>query len=84
MVPMVEDSTIRFKPGDHQTLLDAMLSVPQDKASWDIVDAAGLCISTFPRLYPAQSSLKPVSNPAEGYNIELVDRVLSNPQAGKL
>jgi hypothetical protein len=45
--PLVEDGTIVFDLG-LDLLIEAMLSVPQDRRQWDLVDAAGLVIRGFP------------------------------------
>ena len=45
----VESGTVVF--GQNQkTLVDCMLSVPGDRNSWDLVDAAGICVRGFPAL----------------------------------
>ena len=57
--PLVEDGTVVFDRG-LDLLIEAMLSVPQDRRQWDLVDAAGLCIRGFP-VRAAESS--PIRTP---------------------
>jgi predicted phage terminase large subunit-like protein len=66
--PLVEDGTVVFDRG-LDMLVEAMLSVPQDRRQWDLVDAAGLVIRGFP-VRAAESS--PIRTP---------DRVLMEDRA---
>jgi hypothetical protein len=52
--PLVEDGTVVFDRG-LDLLIEAMLSVHQDRRQWDLVDAAGLVIRGFP-VHAAESS----------------------------
>lgn len=60
--PWVEDGTVLFRT-DQKVLVDCMLSVPGDKMSWDLVDAAGICVRGFPALQSARENLNPHTSP---------------------
>ena len=53
---LVEQAEVLFGP-DTDKLLSAMTKVPQDPKEWDLVDAAGLVIRSFPRLRPESQAI---------------------------
>ena len=69
--PFVEDGSVLFHDSQ-QDLLDCMLSVPGDKAAWDLVDAAGVCITGFTPMLRLQKPVKVVSTQdrAAGYAVQ--------------
>lgn len=57
--PLVESGRVLFGPGQRE-LVDALLSVPHDKAGWDYTDAFGLALSGLP---PSRADRTPLEVP---------------------
>lgn len=82
---MVENGYVHFKQ-EHKELIECMMAVPQDKSKWDLVDATGICLRGFPKIYPARSRLAQLQGQyseseaqAAGYAAPITIRA-ANPQ----
>lgn len=85
--PFVEDGTILFAPSQ-KDLIDCMLSVPNSKQAWDLVDACGLAVRSFQPMQGESEriGIDPAVVPATraaGYATDLHKEVVK-PRAHKL
>ena len=55
--PLVESGSVLFGPGQGE-LIEALLSVPHNKAGWDYTDAFGLALEGLPRGRAERSELR--------------------------
>jgi len=61
--PFVEDGTVLFAP-NQKDLIDSLMSVPSDKAAWDLVDATGIAITAFIPMLGERVSIGPTPGDA--------------------
>jgi predicted phage terminase large subunit-like protein len=78
--PFVEDGTILFAP-NQKDLIDCMLSVPNSKGAWDLVDACGLAVRSFVPMQGESERIgidpaKAPANRAAGYATDLHKEVM--------
>lgn len=69
--PFVEDGSVLLHTAQTD-LIDCMLSVPGDKQAWDLVDAAGVCITGFTPMLRLQRpmSTSTLQDRAAGYAVQ--------------
>lgn len=64
--PLVESGRVLFGGPGAQDLVNALLSVPHDKAAWDLTDAFGLAVTDLPAALPPRSPLVPARSADPG------------------